>query len=219
LIRPVLAFLRDGLGYLIFERRSGTRTGGEVSMEELGLADYNRQYYKPSHWLALRRALPRRDLGSNDVFIDFGSGMGRVVLQAGRYPLKRVIGVELSEELNAIARANLKRDRERLACRDVELVTSDALEYEIPDDVTIAYFYNPFRGDIFSTVIDRLIATVDRNPRRLRIIYLNPTEHDVLMGTGRVKLVKKLRGFRPTKDWAREKSTYIYEVLPVRGPS
>ena len=213
-VRPAWVFVRDGTGYVLFERRDGISTGGRVDLEQLGLAHKDRLYYKPSRWLTLRRVLRKRDISEDDVFIDFGSGKGRVVLGAARYPFKRVIGVELSDALNSVARQNLERLRGRLACDDVHLVTSDALEYEIPDDVTIAYFYNPFTGATFASVLDRLLRSVDRNPRRLQIVYGNPVEHDAVMATGRVKLVKKARGLRPTSDWARSNATYVYEVLP-----
>ncbi len=219
-LRPAWVFVRDRAGYLLFERRQGISTGGRVDLEELGLADRDRLYYKPSHWLTLRRVLRQRDVRKDDVFIDFGSGKGRVVLEAAaRYPFKRVIGVELSEELNAVARRNLEKLSGRLICPDVQLVTSDALEYQVPDDVTIAYFYNPFTGATFASVMDRLVRSLDRNPRRVRIVYGNPVEHDTIMATGRARLVKKARGLRPTRDWSRSNATYVYDLLPLAETS
>lgn len=126
--------------------------------------------------MSLRRILPPREVTDHDVFVDFGSGMGRVVLQAARYPFRKVIGVEVSETLHSIARENIDRNRQRLRCPDTELVHADALDYELPDDVTVAFLYNPFRGEIFATVIERLLQSVERNPRPLRIIYVNPIE-------------------------------------------
>jgi len=137
------------------------------------------------------RILPRREVSAHDVFVDFGSGMGRVVLQAARYPFKRVIGVELSGELHRIAQENIRRTRRRLRCRNVELVRADVLEYEVPDDVTVAYFYNPFTGDIFAEIIRRLAVSVERNPREVRIIYAYPTEVGTLVRAG-AQLVKEV---------------------------
>ena len=53
-----------------------------------------------------------REIRPDDVFIDLGSGMGRMVLEAARYPFKRVIGVELVEQLHDLARANLASTRQ-----------------------------------------------------------------------------------------------------------
>lgn len=217
-VRPAYRFLRDGTGYLAFERRFELDTMGRIPLEEFGLADSNRSPYRPSRWLTLPRILPRREVTSDDVFVDLGSGKGRVVFQAARlYPFERVIGVELVSQLSEIARGNIDRNRHRLACRDVELITSDALDYDVPDDVTVAYFGNPFVGDIFTAVIGKLLASVDRRPRHLRIVYSAPIEHRFLMQTGRMRVVRRLRGGRPGRDWSRTNATYLYEALPPAG--
>jgi hypothetical protein len=211
-IKPVYCGVRDGVNRRV-ERRHGIETLGVIELEELGLAGPDRQRYKPVGWTTLRRILPRRDVEPQDVFIDFGSGLGRAVYQAALlYPFKRVIGVELSEQLNVIARRNLESNRDRLRCRCVELVTSDVLNYEIPDDVTVAFIYNSFQGQTFAAVIDGLVRSLDAHPRRLRLIYANPVEEDRVVATGRFRQVRKLRGMRPSGDWARSNSTLMFEA-------
>jgi Histone methylation protein DOT1 len=171
-----------------YERRYGVSTDEHVSREALALPDEGSVQYEPAGWLTLRRALPRRVMGPDDVFADFGSGKGRVVFYVAlRYPLKRVIGVEYSEELNRIARDNIERNRERVRARDVELVTTDARHWQVPDDLTIAFFHNPFTGPLFEDVATRLFESFDRRRRRLRIVYMRPIEHQRLMATGRVR--------------------------------
>jgi tRNA G46 methylase TrmB len=40
--------------------------------------------------------LPESEVGHDDVLLDVGSGMGRIVYQAAcSYPLRRVVGVDL----------------------------------------------------------------------------------------------------------------------------
>jgi hypothetical protein len=121
-----------------------------------------------------------------------------------------VIGLELADELNRIARANLERNSSRLRCSNVELVTGDALEYVPPSDITVACFNNPFFGTILETAVQKLLDTASG---RLRIIYINPIEHDLLMATGRLKVKKILRGWRPGKAWSRSNSTIMYEAV------
>ena len=43
--------------------------------------------------------------------------------------------------------------------------------------MTVVYLYNPFVGDIVQHVLDALEASVDCNPRPLRIIYLAPRKN------------------------------------------
>ena len=208
-IRPVYVALRESLNRAL-DWGSGIQTRGVIQLDEHG---GERADYQASDWLTLRLILPKREVSEGDVFIDFGSGLGRVVYQAARYPFRRVIGVELSQQLNDVAKENISRNLHRLTCENVELVASDVLHYGIPDDVTVAYFANPFTGAIFETVIDRLLDSVDRNPRRLRIIYKKPLEHDFLLATGRVTPVRLIPGLRPTRAWSRAKSTRMYEVV------
>ena len=42
-------------------------------------------------------------------FIDLGSGKGRTLLMASAYPFRRIVGLELLAELNAIACQNIAR--------------------------------------------------------------------------------------------------------------
>jgi SAM-dependent methyltransferase len=213
-VRPLLAAGRDA-GDRLLERRSGVRTHGLIELRELGLEAEGRVRYQPSPWMTLRRILPPREVEPHDVFVDFGCGLGRVLVQASRYRFARVVGVELSPELSARARENLARARSEAARARSEVVTADVLEWAVPDDVTVAYFANPFTGAIFEDVIRRLLVSVDRAPRRLRIIYHWPREHERLMATGRVRVARRLWSFRPTRAWAHTNGTYLYEVLPA----
>lgn len=181
---------------LLFERRLQAQTDGTIELADLGLPSEHRVHYLPSPWLTLPRVFRRSDINRDDVFIDFGCGMGRIVIEAAlHYPFSRVIGVEISQELGRIARENIERNRHRLSARQVDIVVSDVLEYQIPDDVTIAYFFNPFDGPIFAHVVRELLTSIDRAPRPLRIVYQNPVEEETLLSTGRIRRVGSGRSF------------------------
>ncbi len=215
--KPPYVFVRNRITSAL-ERRAGIRTAGRMTPEELGFSGQYQERYEPSNWLALRRVLPPRRVTHEDVFIDLGSGMGRIIYQAAAgYPFRRVVGVELSERLHEIAVGNIERNRHRLLCKDVQLVRSDVLEYDIPDDVSVVYLGNPFSGPILATVVERLMASVKRNPRRLRIVYFNPVEERRLLEAGLV-LTKTVRGLRPGAEWSRSNSTRLYEVSGVSVP-
>jgi hypothetical protein len=216
-LRPAYVGTRDALVGLL-ERRHGIRTAGEIELADLGVAGPDRVRYKPAPWRTLRRALPPRSVRPDDVFADLGSGMGRVVFQAAlRYPFRRVVGVELAPRLHGIAAANIDRNRHRLRCPRVELRCGDMLDYAVADDITVVFLDNPFVGETFSTVVGRLLASVDRRPRRLRIVYFNPVEHERLAATGRVRLLRRVSGLRPGREWSRSNATYVYEVTPAQA--
>jgi len=175
--------------------------------------DYDPRVSMPTGWLTLYRVFRRLDVGPDDVVVDIGSGTGRALLIASRFPFRRVIGVEREEAAYRQAEANLARCRLRPRA-PVELVRSDVLDYRLPDDVTVVFLYNPFVGRPFHHVVEALLASVDRVPRRVRVAYVNPKEQAHLAATGRFRLAARLRGLRPGRDWARSLATHIYEVEP-----
>jgi SAM-dependent methyltransferase len=212
ILRPVRApyrRIREQGGKILFSGGADLGTDGLIPLERFGLADPERSYYQPAPWSTLPRILPRREVSEQDVFIDYGCGMGRIVyLAAARYRFKRVIGLEISAQLNEIAQANIERNADRLRCQDVELVTADALDYQPPNDTTVAFFANPFRGRVFAAALLRLLDSVS-GP--LRIIYFNPVEHAMVMDTGQFRVVRRLRGWRPGHEWSRSRTTVMYE--------
>jgi tRNA G37 N-methylase Trm5 len=186
-----------------------------VRLKEFGLADENRVDHIPSFWETLPRILPRKEVSADDVLIDLGSGMGRVVvLAARRYNFRRVIGVEISPQLHEIAKRNVERNRTRLRCTEIELVNADVLDYTIPEDVTVAYLYNPFTGPVFQHVVAELNRSVERNPRELRIVYLNPCEEERLLAFERISLVRTARA-APGRDDALWSSVRLYTLRPA----
>jgi SAM-dependent methyltransferase len=173
--------------------------------------EFNAFQGKPYGWFASYRLFRSLRISTQDVMVDIGSGTGRVVLAASLFPFQRVIGVELLEHMHQQAQENLARMRVRPRAQ-VEFVLMDAQEYRIPEDTSIIFMNNPFRGSTFRHVMDSVFVSVDRVPRRVRLVYANPKEHDYLIETGRCRLVKRFRGLRPTREWARMLATYIYEV-------
>jgi SAM-dependent methyltransferase len=188
--------LRRTVSQLAYERRYGVRTAELIGLDQLGIAGEGRGYYVAASWRTLRRTLRRKEIGPRDVFVDFGSGMGRMVLEAARFPFGRVVGVELSTHLHEIALSNVRKTRQRLRCQDIDLVCTDVMSFDIPDDVTVAFFNNPFQGPVFTSVITRLVDTLDRNPRRLKVIYYNPVEAGTITATGRATRLRTLKHAR-----------------------
>jgi 16S rRNA G966 N2-methylase RsmD len=199
---------------LIFERRLDVDTSRKVESAELGYTDERHVHYEPAEWRTLQRALPKRLVGEGEAFVDIGSGMGRMVLRAADYPFVRVIGVELSPELHAIAKDNVRRNRSRLRCPDIKLVCADVGSYELDDTVTVVFLNNPFRGEVFQQAIDSILGSLDRRPRKLRIVYRNPVEHERLMATGRVRVAGEWR----RGSWRRRPRGAIVRRYDVLGP-
>jgi hypothetical protein len=118
-----------------------------------------------------------------------------------------------------LARQNLASLRGRRA--GGEVVAADAVSFDVPDEVTVIFLYNPFQGATFDAAIQRVIESHDRRPRDLLIAYANPVEEARIAGWSRLRRVRRLQlAWRPTEPWRRTLSVAIYRVVPPGdGPS
>jgi SAM-dependent methyltransferase len=200
------------------DRGLGIRTGDFVTAEEAGVAAPNRVWHTASSWIGTWRSLRALRATSDDVMLDYGAGLGRTLVVASRLPFRRIVGVEVSPRLAAAAKANVARSVSAPRRADVEVVVADAVHWDVPDDITVVYLYCPFTGPVFSAAIGRLLASVDRRPRRVRLVYNNPVEHNFLLSTRRFRPVAATPDSWP-RPWLRgklERQIVTYEVLP--GP-
>jgi hypothetical protein len=199
----------------------GVRTGESIDLEDAGAAARNRVWHAASDWIPIRRSLAALRVGPSDVFLDYGSGLGRGLVVARGLPFSRVIGVEVSQQLAARARTNLERQAHGVRCRQAEVVVADAALWEVPDDVTVVYMYCPFTGPIFASATRRLLASVDRCGRRVRLVYNNPFEHNFLLQTGRFRPTDVISAIWPGRGVSAGRVIVTYDVLadPVQDPT
>lgn len=160
-----------------YEWRLGIHSDTLVSLEEMGVNNDDFRPYVPSDYRTLVRVLNSIEIKpKKDVFVDFGSGMGRVVILAATKPFRRVIGVEMNEQLNQAARENLRQALPHLKCSDIELVTSDATLFDIPPEATFFYFANPFCGEVLDRVLENIRQSARSSPRPVTLICRLPAK-------------------------------------------
>lgn len=82
----------------------------------------------------------------------------------------------------------------------MEVVTSDALSWSVPADLSVAFFFCPFLGEVFDGVIQGLLDSVDAHPRPLRIVYTYPTEHARLVGNPRIRVLDVVSSAWPSRN-------------------
>jgi Histone methylation protein DOT1 len=170
--------------------------------------------YSGAQWIPVRRALKDLAPGPNDVFVDLGSGKGKVVLIAGRLPYQQAIGVEIDNDLSSCAALNIRQARSRLRAQHIESVNASVLDWAVPDDVSVLFMFNPFIGQTFRSALGRVFESYDRKPRELHIIYSYPWEHDWLLSTGRVSVENVHPGCWPARPrwWQRGDVIVCYHV-------
>ena len=115
-----------------YERRFGIDTGHEVMLDTLGVNDPDAVRYSPTPYPAFFKAM--KLVGANlptATLVDYGSGLGRIVICAATLPLRKVIGVEFVHELDRRARLNiaaataryLRRKRRKLRYPQIRAIT------------------------------------------------------------------------------------------------
>jgi hypothetical protein len=191
--------VEETLADAYYHRRGLRTTGIDPDMHGAG-SGTGLMGYVPTRWRSLHGLFRNWPITSDDVLLDYGSGKGRTVVWAAvKYRFRRIIGVELDRQLIVDAQANLARWNHRTLCDAVEFLQADATKYEVPDDVTIIFFGNPFVGTIFEKVVGKVQESLARNPRELTVLYYHPRMHETLINAG--FSIEQQRTFQPN-DWA-----------------
>ncbi len=167
-----------------YDRRHNVDTSTPVNLDQLHieaatLASGKR--YQPTTERSFHAAMASLPIEHREfVFVDFGSGKGKCLFMASDYPFQKIIGVEFSAELAALAQRNAERYHSPdQKCRQIESVACDAAAYEIPPEPGVYYFYNPFEADVLQAVCRNVQASLRARPRPAYILYYTPVYREV----------------------------------------
>lgn len=153
-------------------------TSGVIPLWRLSIASPNApfgvryQTTDPSVFFNAIKLLPE-DI-SKLSFVDLGSGKGRMLVLAAKAGFKKVMGVEFSPELAAIARRNLGR-----VGASAEIVELDAGQFSFPDENLVIYMYNPFGGPVMQSIVGNLLDWRRRSKSMAFVVYVNPVRENL----------------------------------------
>jgi SAM-dependent methyltransferase len=173
-----------------FDGKYGTDTSGFLGPEELVMGranDAHNHGYSAIAPSVFREACRRwRDTlpavsGKIEAysFVDVGAGKGRALLLASELPFRKIIGVELCEDLALIAQKNVARwSRAARPRARIRVVQGDAAKFPWPRTPLLVYLYNPFS----CSLIERMAETLAAAPGSglVDLLYVNPTCADTL---------------------------------------
>jgi hypothetical protein len=172
-----------------FDQQYGIDTSGLVSLNSLDMLQHpNAVYagpYGPSSVPQVRALIEKLDIEIDRfIFIDYGSGKGRVLLVAAQFPFREVIGVEFSRQLHEIALRNIAQfPADQLHCRSIRSTLEDATAFVLPPSDLVCYFYNPFGVEVLTGVVRRLAAHAG-NGYRVIVIYVKADHREVFDQSG-----------------------------------
>lgn len=161
----------------------GTDTAEVVPVSRLefapGMAEHCVQY-QPSAPDTLDTLVRMAGVDPSEfALVDIGSGKGRMVLCASAMDFRRAVGMEYSALLHAIALRNAAAFAARGGNRITpEFHCADATRCELPVEQPFIYFYHPFGPPLIESFIDRVEASMARQPRRIIFAYTNPLHRE-----------------------------------------
>ena len=149
--------------------------------------------YEPVNYTAFYNVFKNLKISCSDYnFIDLGCGMGYALMLASKYNFKKLIGIELSEELASICQDNLKSFFAREAKQHIyEIINLNVINYTFPKDKNLIFMFNPFNAKIMESTFVNLLKICDINNNY--VIYINAQHKDVL-----INLDYKMRYFNAT---------------------
>lgn len=167
---------------MIFDWWNGVSTKKIIAVDKLGIEDpvvlENARRYRPSPVLCVKNSLkavkqmdPELKLDQCE-FIDYGSGMGRVLIIALMEGFKNLVGVELSEKLNVICRDNFDKLKTKGHTFKLDIYEGDAQLHMPNKEAQVFFFFRPFSEEVFNNVMSQILKSVKKNPRKIYCLAL-----------------------------------------------
>ena len=191
-LKRSIDIILSAIGDCIFDIKHGTKTMRCVNLNVLDINSKNRQRgerYEPTRARPFRKLMGVLDFPSDSVFVDFGSGKGRVLLMASDYGFKRIVGVDFSPKLCQIARRNISIYQGKAGDgANIKVIESDVVDYEVKGDENIFFLFNPFDSMVMDKVLKNIRTSLEKRNRKIWLIYNDPACHDVVEKQGDIFL-------------------------------
>ncbi|CAG9620227.1 class I SAM-dependent methyltransferase [Sutcliffiella rhizosphaerae] len=134
---------------------------------------YTYHRYEPTPYEALDAFFEKYKVTLQDHFIDFGCGKGRLNFYVANQFGAKATGIEMNELFYKDSLMNLAdyrgKYKEKIAFEHVM-----AEDFDIMLSANRFYFFNPFTVDIFRSVINNILLSVEKVNRPVNIILYYP---------------------------------------------
>jgi SAM-dependent methyltransferase len=162
-----------------FDEQYGVDTNGLIWGERLASVYPNRHWATGYSGIApsvFWQALDRLNLDWNRfTFIDVGSGKGRALMLALRYPFRRLIGIEFSADFVRTSKMNLENfSAEWSVGSPVEVFEADAVRFPLPLEPSVLFLFNPFAKPVMLRFVEHLRSSLREQPREIYLVYADP---------------------------------------------
>ncbi len=154
-----------------FDNKRGVKTRKIAFLPELSLTSDSHCYMATTEQTFKRiiKDIPKEYFNKN--FLDIGCGRGKVLILAKENGFKaKIIGIELSKKLVESCKENISKNYKNIQVKNI-----NALDYKISNNDGVFFFYNPFSEVVFNQVLNNIIESVIKEPRKILVVYVNPT--------------------------------------------
>ncbi|MFZ3580446.1 SAM-dependent methyltransferase [Virgibacillus sp. DJP39] len=134
--------------------------------------------YEPTQYSALKILFNNFEVNKTDHVVDYGSGKGRLIFYINYFYQAEGVGIEMDETLHHIAVQNqssylIKNSK---STDKINFLCCLAEAYEIKPADNLFYFFNPFSKEIFMTIVNKILISVEHNPREIELILYYASE-------------------------------------------
>ena len=169
------------------EKMYGIQTTGADelhSLEDKGIDITHSTIYMPASYDLLEEVFTKQNIQSFHHFVDIGCGKGRSMCVAAAFGAKKVTGIDLSKEFCEAAKKNLESTKQKHPYLEYKIYNNDAFYFDIDDDVDCIFLFNPFDDTIMSGVLENIEVSLENNPRKITVIYVNPLQKHLFLEGG-----------------------------------
>ena len=131
-------------------------------------ADQYHHPYEPTPYCVLERLVGSGFFKEGDVVLDYGCGKGRVGFFLSYRTKAKSIGIEYDERIYQSA---LENNKTAVPRAKAEFVSVRAEEFDVPQDVSRCYFFNPFSVEILRQVMARIMESYYAAPREILLFF------------------------------------------------
>lgn len=129
--------------------------------------------YEPTPYPVLERLANTGLIRKGNTLLDYGCGKGRVDFFLSYQTRCNSVGIEYDERIYQKADEN---KTSAVSGNRTSFVLTSAENFEVPEEVDKAYFFNPFSLEILQKVIARILESYYENPREIQLFFYYPSD-------------------------------------------
>lgn len=154
-------------------------------LNNLTVKGENKEYasiYQGANYFLLEKSFDYlRENNATGSIVDFGSGKGRILAVAAFYGFKKITGIDFVAALCEKAKENIKKIKPLFPNTEFSIMYMDAVNYEIRNDDSIFFFFNPFEETIMLKVVKNILKSLKEQPRIIYVVYINPIFKEIFL--------------------------------------